>query len=425
MPEFESKEKVIVVGAGVSGLCCALELQRNSIPVTVLEASDSVGGRIKTDQLSGFQLDRGFQVLLTSYPEARKELDFAELQLGHFEPGALIRHGKRFHKFYDPWRKPLTAFSAVVSPLVKLGDKLKIAKLRHDVCQQTMAELWDKKQVPTEDYLKSRGFSDKIIERFFRPFFGGVFLESQLATSSRKFEYLFRMFSLGQAALPRTGIQAIPEQLARKLEPGTVQFGKQVSEIRDHEVVLRSGETLGFSNLVLATPESATAKLLNLPGASVFNQVECHYFSADQSPLKSRSLVLNGEGKGPINSLCVPSDVCSCYAPPGKSLISISVLEDQFRGSEEESRKRVEQQLEEWFGSMTQSWQHLRSYRIACALPRQTSDRFESEIPSRISESIFTCGDYQGISSIQGAMESGRMAGEAVVKNNPAACVVL
>ncbi|MGA1525128.1 MAG: FAD-dependent oxidoreductase, partial [Planctomycetota bacterium] len=113
---------VLVVGAGLAGLTCARALSAAGVPVRVLDAADAVGGRVRTDVVEGFRLDRGFQVLQTAYPEARRALDYGALELRPFEPGALVRVAGRFVRVVDPWRRPLGALASIA--LLALGLRL-------------------------------------------------------------------------------------------------------------------------------------------------------------------------------------------------------------------------------------------------------------------------------------------------------------
>ena len=416
--ELNREKRTLIVGAGLAGLCCATELQKKGITCSIYESDNCVGGRVKTDLVDGFRLDRGFQVLLDSYPEARQALDFGRLNLGSFEPGALVRYQGRFSRFVDPWRRPLSFFSTLVSPLATFSDKIRMARLRHSLFRIGDKEL-KKSNQSTQEYLRDFGFSSKVIDHFFRPFFGGVFLESDLATSSAKFKYLFRMFSSGLATLPANGMQAIANQLAEGLPNETINFESRVDALTDQGLLLANGQEVAGDAIVLATPAHVTAKLLDesLRHESrqpESQQVGCIYFSADRSPLNSKTLVVNGEGSGPINTVCVPSDICSTYAPAGKALVSVSVLANHLHNDSEVTVSAVRDQLEDWFGDSVKEWSHLKSYRISHALPSQTPDRLTLDMPIKRDSRIYVCGDHTGIASIQGAMESGRLAAEAI-----------
>ena len=201
----ERRPEVVIVGAGMAGLACAVELSAAGIDFILLEASDDVGGRVRSDRVEGFILDRGFQVLLTSYPEARRLLDYEALDLRPFQPGALVRLDGSFSRLGDPWRRPSDLFRTLTAPVGTLKDKLILARLRSRLVDDDLERIWDRPARTTWSALEAEGFSPRIIRRFFQPFLGGVFLESELRTSSRMFEFVFRMFSTGLATLPARG----------------------------------------------------------------------------------------------------------------------------------------------------------------------------------------------------------------------------
>jgi protoporphyrinogen oxidase len=409
------KPEVLIVGGGLAGLCCARRLQQSGVSFQIVEAADAVGGRARTDNVDGFLLDRGFQVLLTAYPEARDVLDYGKLNLARFEPGALIRYRGSFHRFADPWRRPRHLLATAISPVASLGDKLRVARLRRRVCRGTLTELHERPETTTLAQLHNEGFSERIIERFFRPFLGGVFLESGLNTSSRKFEFVFRMFSLGDAAVPAKGMGAMAQQLADGLPPESVRTGARVVHLEPNRIRLESGEVLTAPVVVVACEEPAAAKLLGESGAVHANSVTCFFFAADKAPIEEPILVLNGEGQGPINNLCVPSQVSSDYAPPGKSLVSVSVLGVVPDDREGDLYNQVVEQLQDWFGSAVAQWRPLKTYKIPYALPIQNPPALSPVAkPAMRQDGIFVCGDYLDTASIQGAMLSGRRAAECV-----------
>ena len=427
-----SAENVIVIGGGIAGLVCARTLYQRGVDCQLLEAGDAVGGRVRTDEVDGFRLDRGFQVFLTAYPEAKRQLDYAALDLCEFEPGALVRFGGRFHRFADPWRRPQHFFSTALSAVATLRDKLRVSRFRSHTTSGDLHAIYHRPELATIDLLKRRGFSDTIIERFFRPFLGGVFLDHELLTSSRLCEFVFRMFSLGAAAVPRLGMEQIPRQLAASLPPEMIRCQTAVRQLEDRQLVLASGETVAARAVVVATdattadrlisgqPLSADSQKSDQPTSAEQNRarswrgVQCFYFAADRSPVREPILVLNGEAEGPINNLCVASDVSSAYAPRSQALISATVL--GLSADEAPVLDAVRQQLQDWFGPVAAGWRHLKTYRIPRALPNQQPPALDPVIkPSEVREGVFVCGDHCDTGSINGAMASGRRAAEAVV----------
>lgn len=404
---------VVVVGAGLAGLTCALELHRRGLGVRVLEASDGVGGRVRTDTLDGFLLDRGFQVLLTAYPEARRLLDQGALDLRPFQPGALVRSRGGFARVADPLRRPMDLPATLAAPVGSPVDKLRIALLRQQVRSGTLDDLWQRPETTTAEALERRGFSARMRSTFFRPFLGGVLLDDALGTSSRQFEFVFRMFSEGDSVLPARGIGAIPEQLAAGLPPGTVVLGRRVRAAAADGVVLADGARLRARAVIVATDGPAAAALLPDIDEPLSRGVACVYFAADRPPVGEPVLVLDGEGAGPVNNLCEPSSVASGYSPPGAALVSASVLAGHDPG--EGLQDAVRDQLRGWFGRQVDGWRHLRTYRIPHAQPGQDPPALaRPRRPVRLRSGVYVCGDHRDNASIDGAMASGRRTGETV-----------
>lgn len=413
------RPRVLIVGAGLSGLACARELHERGIAFRVIEAGGRVGGRVATDRLEGFLLDRGFQIFLNAYPEARRLLDYSRLSLNPFYAGALVRAGRRFHKLADPFRHPLDAALSAFSPTNTFGDKIRVAGLRRRVAGVPVEELFRREETTTAAALADAHFSATITEQFFRPFFAGVFLERALETSSRMFEFTFRMFAEGDAALPSEGMQAIPEQLASALPGNSVRLREPVASVEAGGVTLASGERVSAEAVVVATDESAAARLLGKAEPAPARGAACLYFAAEKPPTGEPILILNGEGRGPINHLCVPSNVAPTYAPAGASLVSVSVLEDRASGGDAQLVSAVREQLAEWFGPAAHGWRHLRTYMIPRALPHTahvalcTPERTRTE-----RRGVYVCGDHLDTASINGALRSGRVAAEAVIEDS-------
>lgn len=408
---------VVVVGAGLAGLACARVLQAAGVDCLVLERSDAVGGRVRTDVVDGFRLDRGFQVYLTAYPAGRRELDYADLDLRPFVSGARIRKQARWYRLADPLRNPLSAPAGLLAPIGNVADKLRVLRLRQSLSRASIEQLFSKPELRTEDALRSRwGFSEGMIDDFFRPFLGGVTLDRDLGTSSRSFEFVMKMFSEGDAAVPALGMQRIPEQLAAALAPGTVRTGVGVATVRRGSgVVLDGGGELGAAVAVLATDGSEASRLLNEPVAPEFSATTCLYFAARRSPAEGGLLMLNTDGGGLVNNVAVMSDVAPEYAPPDRALVSVSVLGVP-TADDADLERRVRGELVDWFGASASDWRCLRIYRIHHALPRQRSlnpDRTATD--ARVAEGLYVCGDHRAHASIHGALESGRRAAEALL----------
>jgi len=405
---------VIVVGAGLAGLCCAGELHAAGADVLVLERDDSPGGRVRTDVVDGFLLDRGFQVLLTAYPEARRVLDYERLGLRPFESGALIRRRGAFSRVADPARHPITAMRSLRGGPGGVADKLRVARLRRRLSGCSLNELLTAPQVTTAEALRREGFSRDFIDAFFRPFIAGVFLDPELQTSSRLFAFVFKLFAEGEATLPAAGMQAIPRQLAERLPKAAVRCGVTVERAGPGEVTLAGGERLTAPAVVVATDGPEAARLTGVVEAPAPRSTTCLYYAADRSPVGEPILVLDGDGAGPVNELCVPSDVAPSYAPPGGALVSASILGVPAL-DDDALDAAVRTQLHGWFGSQVGAWQRLAVRRIPFALPAQPPAALpRPERPVRLRDGLFVCGDHRDTASIQGAMVSGRRAAAAV-----------
>jgi phytoene dehydrogenase-like protein len=410
-----SARPVVVVGAGLAGLSCALHLQRAGVPCTVLEASDGVGGRVRTDEVEGFRLDRGFQVLLTAYPEARRVLDMDALDLRRFRPGALVRRDGGFHPLGDPFREPGRALSTLRSPVGSLADKLAVPALRWRCGRGTIDDQLEAPDSETAEFLRAAGMGPSIVEGFFRPFLGGVFLDPTLATTSRMFRFVFRMFSQGHAVIPARGMGAIPEQLVQQLEEGTVRLRTEVEGVEPERVHLVGGESIDCEQVVVATDGTTAAGLVGGITRPQWNAVTCLYFEAEEAPVTEPVLILDGDGTGPVNNLCFPTQVSPDYGPADRALVSASVL-----GSDEDVSgdltDRVLAQMERWFGTEARSWRHLRTYRIRHALPRQLPGWLDPpHRPVRVRDGVYVAGDHVDTASTNGALGAGRRAAEAVL----------
>jgi phytoene dehydrogenase-like protein len=419
---------VVIVGAGLAGLYCARLLEHSGLTVQLLEAEDAPGGRVRTDVVDGFRLDRGFQVLLTAYPEARHALNYDKLDLCSMKAGALVWKGGRLHTFADPFRDFGAALKLAFDPVISLKDKVQVARLRGRVMSGTWESLFSMPETSTIDFLDQFGFSEAVIEAFFRPFFSGVFLEKELMTSSRYFEFLFRMFATGPVAVPAEGMGAIGAEMASALKPRTLQTQARVQRVTPQAngaVVEAEGVGSVLARAVVLAAD-LPASFFGLPALpyrepQIWNQTTTFYFAAEHAPVDDPVLVLNGEpGRGPVNHLAVMSRVSRAYAPPGAELICANVVGEAPGDPHEVERleRQVREHCAALFGSQVTDWRTLAGYPIAKALPRFMHTEW-NPLPerARLSAGIYACGDTLMFAGLQGALVSGRIAAECVLRD--------
>jgi len=401
------RSDVVVVGAGLAGLSAARLLRERGHDVTVLEASDGIGGRVRTDQVDGFLLDRGFQVLLTAYPEMKRQFDVDALDLRPFDPGALVWMNGRGHTVSDPFRKPSTLFATAIAPVGTPLDKGRIAVLRARVRRGDGSQLLRGDDITTAEMLRGAGFSERMARRFFTPLVGGIQLDPNLDASRRMFDVVFRMLSQGDAAVPAHGMGVIPAQLASRIDTGSIHLSTPVTAIHSVGVEV-DGRRVEARAVLVATEGPVAAALLGLPAVRS-RSVSCVYFAADEAPTRSRYIILDGTAEGPALNIAVMSNISPHYAPAGSHLIAAAVPGSLDDGLE----TTVREQMSRMFGPRVGSWRHLRTYRIAHGQPDQ-SPPFSPKKRVHLRDNIFVAGDHRDTASIQGALYSGRRAADAV-----------
>lgn len=408
--------RIIIIGAGLAGLACARALFRHGFSCTILDASDEIGGRVRTDRVDGFLLDRGFQAFLSGYPEATAVLDYSALRLQAFHPGALVRYAGRFHRVSDPFRRPQDALATAMSSIGSLRDKLTVLKLRQDALHRQLSTRAGGEAQTTLEALQAYGFSSAMQERFFRPFLGGVFLDQSLSTPCGVFEQVWAAFSCGAIALPQEGMGAIARQLAEEIPKSTIRLRASVARLDGGCVVLASGERLDSAAVVLATDYATAAALRGEPVPTDAGRRSLSlYFDAGAAPVRGPWLMINGDGQGPIGTASVLSEVSSAYAPAGRALIAVS-LADQSTSDSPEWLPAVRRQLRDWFGRQAEDWRHLRTDCIDRALPPLSVLAVQNGVGRpRIRPGLYHCGDYCASGTLHGALRSGRQAAEAIL----------
>ncbi|NQY57479.1 MAG: FAD-dependent oxidoreductase [Ilumatobacteraceae bacterium] len=400
---------VAVVGAGLAGLACAVELERSGIDTAVYEASDGVGGRVRSDRVDGFIIDRGFQVALLAYPELHRGFDLAALDFQPFDPGALVWRDGRGAVVADPFRQPRTVVSTATAPIGSLFDKARIAQLRHRLRSVHPSRLLTSEDRSTRDALAAAGFSDTIIDRFFTPLVGGIQLDPELSDSRRMFDVIFRMLADGDSAVPATGMQAIPEQLAARLPEGSIMLDSPVERVRRDSIAVHAGSTIAADAVVVATEGPVAARLLDLDPVES-KSVGSVAFRADMPPIDERLVVLDGTGRGPVLNVAVMSNVASTYAPAGSHEIVAAAPGHTGPDLVDDVRR----QLRDWWGPAVDRWEVLATHRISHGQPRQRPP-FDPKRRVSLDTGVFVCGDHRDTASIQGALFSGRRCAKSVI----------
>ena len=410
------ERKIVVVGGGLAGLCCARTLQRAGYTAHVYEASDGVGGRVRTDHVKGFQIDRGFQDLLTAYPAVKQEINLAALQPGAFDPGALVHWNKRLYPVADPLRKPSYALTSAFTPLFPLKDKARVARLLTFLLPLSVDEIFKLPDTSMETFLRGFGFSDAFLDRFLRPFFAGVFLENKLETSARMFAFVFKMLAIGQTALPAEGMGALPQQIADDLRPGTLHLNSPVQELtRSRERVtgikLEDGTMVAADRVVVAIEADKAAALTGLDLPVEWRVSTDITFDLPERLYRQKLLVLFTEPGALVNNCALVSNVVPSYAPEGRHLLSATVLGDPDL-SDEELADRAKAEIAGAFPrSHPQDWKLLRVYRIRWAQYAQPAGIWDRLPSTRTGmPGLILAGEITSSSSLYGALVSGQKA---------------
>ena len=403
--------KIYIVGAGVSGLVAAQVLENQGYQPVILEASDRAGGRVKTDIKKGFQLDHGFQVLLSSYPAAQKYLDFKALKLQELKPGAVIFNNGKQQIIGDPLRDISTLFSTLFSGIGTLSDKFKIFQLNLKLKNKSIEAIFSSDEISTKAYLQEFGFSSQIITQFFTPFFTGIFLENELTTSSRMFEFVFKMFGEGLAVIPKGGMEEISKLLVVNLSNTTFQYNTKVTSVSDEEIILHTGDKLASTATIIATDASKLVK--NAPSKNLsWKSCQTLYFTANKRVIEKSMIGLIYNENSLVNNIFYHTSIAT-HSNNTKELLSVTVVKEH-QLSEEQLIATVTKQLQE--ECTIDHLTFLAVYHIKKALPDLKDIKYEvSPSETQLSSGIFLAGDVQLNGSLNAAMIAGENAALQVI----------
>ena len=407
----QKSPSIHIIGGGISGLIAARVLEEHGLSATIIEATDRLGGRVKTDVVDGYNLDHGFQVLLTAYPAAKKYLDFDALALQEFLPGsAIFKNGKQ-KIIGDPLRNLSLLIPTLFSGIGTVNDKLKILALNRRLKKKSIQNIFAEKEQTTLAYLENIGFSETIITDFFIPFFSGIFLENKLDTSSRMFEFVYKMFGEGNAALPKDGIQAIPKQLFEKLKNTTCVFNTKVKSVENGSIILESGEIIKSNFTIIATQASGLVSNLKNQ-ATLWKSCDTLYFEVTKREIRKPLIGLIAAPNALINNIFYHTSL-QTSATATKELLSVTVIDRQ-NLTNKQLVTEVQKELKELCN--IDSCTFIKQYNIPMALPKLQDIQYEM-LPSetRLTETIFLAGDTQLNGSLNAAMIAGERAALEVI----------
>lgn len=417
VPPATAECEVLVVGAGLAGLQCARTLRRAGVDVQVWEAEEEVGGRIRTDRVDGFSLDRGFQVLNPAYPAVRAHVGVSALGLQSFGSGALVRRADRLAVLADPLREPGHLGDVLRSGYVVPADLLALARWAGPSLGPTrrLTSGPDESTTAALDRAGLRGPLREVVQTFL----AGVVLEDDGSTSAAFVRLQLRMFALGSPGLPARGMQALPEQIAADLGPA-VRTGVRVDRVQDGArgaVVRADGLTASARLVVVATDGPAAARLLGLP-APPTKGVVTDWFTMPDAPPAPPMLMLEGRGPqaGPVKNAAVMTQAAPTYAPPGRHLVQASCL---VRDGEVPDVGEVRRHTGELYGVDTGDWELVLRHEVPDALPAQPPP-LATRRPMRVGESVVVAGDHVDTASIQGALVSGERAAQGWLRRRNA-----
>ncbi|MEU0055678.1 NAD(P)/FAD-dependent oxidoreductase [Streptomyces sp. NPDC006334] len=449
---------VVIVGAGVAGLSAAHRLTGAGVTTTVLEAAPCVGGRMATEKVDGFRLDRIGQLLSTAYPELALTPGLDALVLRPFAPGVLLHSdGSRHRAGAQPGvggarsaRGALHAVRALASaprpgalprpgglpkpraaapgavavpPRVRAGaplgtavDQARLGAALTRLAATPVEQLLRRPEAPAAQALAARGLPARTIDGFLRPLLAALLCDPELTTSSRCADLALHAFAAGRLCLPEGGADVLPELLARTLPAGTVHTGVRVTSVSTTEVATAEHGVFRCRAVLVATDARTAAELL--PGLRVpgFHPVTVLHHTTDEPPATGASLVLDADRGGPVAHTAVVSGVDPSRAPAGRTLISSTVLGPPPTGVD----TAVRIHLARLYGVPTARWETLAVHHTPEAVPAMPAPH-DLRRSVRLLAGLYVCGDHRDSGTVQGALHSAHRAATAILADLGAA----
>ncbi|MET8912344.1 FAD-dependent oxidoreductase [Micromonospora sp. NPDC004551] len=400
---------VVIVGGGLAGLAAARRLHRAGVPWRLIEAADRLGGRVATDEVDGYLLDRGFQVLNTAYPRLGGLVDLRALDLGWFTPGVLVRRGGRLERLVNPLRDPASTPGTMAAGVGSLVDRLRFAALATGCATLPVGRLLNAPETTSEQALRRAGLSPAFIEELLRPFLSGVLLDRELATSSHVLAVLLRAFARGRIGLPARGMAALPAAIAAPLPAELFDLDTPVTEVAPRRVRTPAGEITCRAVVVAVDPPAAATLLTRLQRVRMHSYTT-YYHGTDTPPLAEPTLLLDGDRRELVANTVVLSNAAPTYAPAGRHLVATSVV-----GPQAPPEPLVRRELDRLYGRSTADWTHLATVSVPDALPAAPPPQGRLRKPVALGDGLYVAGDHRDSPSIQGALASGWRAAGAVL----------
>ena len=410
---------MIIVGAGLTGLSVANYLKNAGKKILILDSASEVGGVLTSEKVDGFTLDRGFQVLLSEFPEL-KQLDIDRFKPKKFYPGVYINLGEEQLKLIaDPSRLPKRLFSTLFNGVGSVSDKFKLWSLRQKLKHMSVSRIFQQADMSTADALKSYGFSNSFTEKFIKPFFGGVFLDTELQTSRKMFDFYFKMLCEGTAFLPEEGMESLTGQMAAVFTGYELGLNTNIARIENGKVLLESGMEFTAPIIVVTTTDEVAQGLLPV-NEHDFAVNHTFYYKYSNSPFDEPFLAVNGLKGKLINHISVITDVSPNYSFTSDALISVNVVNSRGLADDILTRE-VKKELKEWFGPEASYWELIRFYKTKKIQLTKVSDTlFLNEV--ELKPGLFYVPEFSLNGSIDGCFAAGKqvarhITGEELLKN--------